>query len=160
MERYLDLRRLCLFAMVGLVTGCATNKPLFDPPAVNLTSVEVSEISLTNQTVQLAFNVSNPNPIPIPVRSVKYSVRLNDQNFVGGETKDNFTVPPRGDESFVISVEFDLLQSATQLGSLVRSGVRDNLHYEFYGDLRVDLPMAPSMQFSDRGTIMVQSEIF
>ena len=160
MECCFDLRRMSLLIVMGLITGCAANGPLFDPPAVNLTSVEVSEVSLSNQTVELAFNVSNPNSIPIPVRSVKYSVRLNNQNFIGGETRDNFTVPPRGEESFVISVEFDLLQSASQLTSLVRSGVKDNLHYEFYGDLRVDLPMAPSMQFSDRGTIMVQSEIF
>ena len=130
------------------------------PPAVDLTHVEVSEVTLASQTFLLGFNVSNPNPFPLPVRSVRYRVRLNDHNFAGGETQSNFTIPAGGDESFVISVDLDLLQSGARLTSIIRSGVRNDLNYQLDGDLAIDIPMSPSVRFSSSGTVMVQSEVF
>lgn len=148
-----------LLALAQL-SACANQGGLLHPPAVNLTSVEVSEMDFDNQTFLLGFNVSNPNPIPLPIRSVEYRVRLNDQNFAGGETQSDFTIPAGGDEDFVISVDLDLLRSGAQLTSIIRSGVKDNLNYEVHGNLGVDLPMEPVLSFSNTGTIMVQSELF
>ena len=154
------VKRLTALTLAGALAACASNNSLLTPPAVDLTSVEVSAMTFTNQTFLLGFNVSNPNPVPLPVRSVKYRVFLNDENFAGGETLGNFTVPARGDEDFVISVDLNLLQSGAQLTSIIRSGVKDNVNYEVHGDLAVDLPLAPTLSFSNAGTIMVQSELF
>ena len=140
--------------------GCAGTGSLVRSPTVDLTHVEVSRMSFTNQTFLLGFNVTNPNPFPIPVKSVRYRVRLNDQNFAGGETQSRFTVPADSDESFVISVDLDLLQSGAQLTSIIRSGVRENVDYELYGDFNVDIPLTPSLKFSNTGTIMLKSELF
>ena len=149
-----------LTAVLVTMTACGSSGGLLRPPAVNLTSVEVSEMTFDNQTFLLGLNVSNPNPIPLPVRSVSYHVRLNNQNFAGGETQSNFTIPAGGDENIVISVDLDLLQSGAQLTSIIRSGVKDNLNYELDGNLGVDLPTEPELSFSQSGTIMVQSELF
>lgn len=129
-------------------------------PDVDLTSVKMSEMSLRNQTFLLGFSVSNPNPFPLPVRAVRYRVRLNDHKFAGGETQGNFTVPAGGDETFIISVDLDLLQSGARLTSIIRSGVQNDLDYQVDGDLAIDIPMSPSVQFSSSGTIMVQSDMF
>lgn len=147
-------------SVFAFLAGCASSGSLLHPPAVNLTSVEVSEMTFDNQTFLLGFNVSNPNPVPLPVRSLEYNVRLNDQNFAGGEAESSFTVPAGGDEDIVISVDLDLLRSGAQLTSIIRSGVKDNLNYELNGRLGVDLPTEPALNFSDTGTIMVQSELF
>lgn len=152
--------RLTLLLISTGLYACAGSASLVQTPVVELTSVEMSRMTFTNQTFLLGFSVSNPNPFPVPVRSVRYRVRLNDQNFAGGETAGDFTVPAGGDGSFVISVDLDLLQSGAQLASIVRSGVRDNINYELYGDLSIDIPTSPTLRFSNSGTIMVQSELF
>lgn len=142
------------------LVGCAGGGSLVRSPAVDLTTVEVSRMTYSNQTFLLGFNVSNPNSFPIPVKAVRYRIRLDDQNFAGGETRSSFTVPAGGDERFVISVDIDLLQSGAQIMSIIRSGVKDNVDYELHGNLDVDLPFTPSLKFTSSGTIMVQSELF
>ena len=148
-----------LLTSVGMC-ACAGSTSMLKTPAVELTSVEMSRMSFTNQTFLLGFNVHNPNPFPVPVRSVRYRVRLNNENFAGGETASDFTIPAGGHEDFVISVDLDLLQSGAQLTSIIRSGVHDNLDYEIYGDLSIGIPTSPTLRFSNSGTIMVQSELF
>lgn len=159
MEPRVLSRCAVILTALGL-QSCAGSGALLRAPAVDLTRVEVREVSLASQTFLLGFNVSNPNPIPLPVKSVRYRVRLNDQNFAGGETQSNFTIPAGGDGSFIISVDIDLLRSGAQLASILRSGVQDDVDYELYGDLALDIPTSPSLGFSSSGTIMVQSELF
>lgn len=154
--RTLKTAVICVASLV--LSACASQRNLLQSPAVDLTSVQVSEISFSQQTFLLGLSVSNPNPVPLPVRSVQYQVRINDQNFAGGEAVSEFTVPARGNEDIVISVNLDLLRSSAQLSSLIRSGVRDNLDYELNGNIGIDLPMAPTLDFSNSGTIIVQAD--
>ena len=160
MNGFSAVRHIAILLFVAGVAGCAGSSGLVDQPDVDLTSVKMSELSLRNQTFLLGFNVRNPNPFPLPVRSIRYRIRLNDHNFAGGVTQGNFTIPAGGDESFVISVDLDLLQSGARLTSIIRSGVRNDLDYQLDGDLAIDIPMSPSVRFSSSGTVMVQSEVF
>lgn len=146
--------------LCAAISGCATGGSLVQSPSVDLTSVEVSDMSFTRQTFLLGFSVKNPNPFSIPVKAVSYRVRLNNENFAAGETQSNFTVPASGDGDFVISVDLDLLKSGAQLTSIVRSGMNDRVDYEVFGDLAVDIPLVPTLRFSNSGTILVQSKLF
>ena len=151
----------CTLLLLCVATGgCATGGSLVQSPSVDLTSVEVSDMNFTQQTFLLGFSVNNPNPFPIPVKAVSYRVRLNNENFAGGETQSDFTVPASGDGDFVISVDLDLLKSGAMLTSIVRSGMNDRVDYEVFGDLAVDIPLVPSLRFSNSGTIVVQSKLF
>jgi LEA14-like dessication related protein len=144
--------------MATLVTGgCASSGSLVRQPAVELASVEVTDMDFAKQTFLLGFTVYNPNPFPLPVQGVRYKVRLNDQNFAGGETAGRFTIPADGNGNFAISVDLDLMRSGAQLTSLLRSGLKDDLRYELHGDLDIDIPMTPSLRFSSSGTIAVQA---
>ena len=149
-----------LVAVAALGLGGCGGDALVRAPDVDLTRVEMSEMNVASQTFLLGFNVNNPNPFPLPVRAVRYKVRLNDQNFAGGETQGNFTIPASGDGSFVISVDLDLLQSGARLASILRSGLHDQIDYELNGNLDVDIPLVPSIRFANTGTIMVHSELF
>ena len=153
--------RRCILVLAALgMHGCAGSDALVRAPTVDLTRVEVSDMSFASQTFLLGFSVNNPNPFPLPVKGVRYRIRLNDQNFAGGETQSSFTIPADGDGNFVISVDLDLLRSGAQLTSIIRSGIRDDVDYELYGSLAIDVPTSPLLNFSSSGTIMVQSELF
>lgn len=145
----------CLF-----LAACAGTGMRVEAPSVSLQSIRLEEVDLSRQRFVLGFAVQNPNAFPLPIRAVRYNVMLDDQRFVGGETASEFTIPSRGDGSFSISVETDLLRMGTQLANLLRNATRESVDYELAGDLAVDLPFAPPLAFSQRGTIMVQSRLY
>lgn len=139
------------------LAGCAATESMIHSPDVDLTHVRVAELGFSNQSFELGFDVYNPNPFPLPVRGIRYTVHLNDHRFAGGETNGALTVPAAGDGSFVIEVDLDLLRSGADVSSILRSGMRENVDYELFGALELDLPTTPSLGFSSRGTILVQN---
>ncbi len=145
--------KVSLAAACVVLTGCASLEERFEQPSVELTSVEVVRMSLSGQTVKLGFRVHNPNPLPLPVKAVRYRVRLNDQEFAGGETDGRFSVPAGGEGSFAISVNLDLMRSGPQLAMLLQNGSSENLRYELQGDLSLDVPTSPTLRFREEGAI-------
>ncbi len=126
-----------LFAVVFL-SACASTGTVIESPRVNLTGVELTSANFQRQTFLLRFDVSNPNPFPLPVKAVEYRVDFDDEKFADGKTQGSFTVPARGDDSFAISVELNFLSSAKHLASLFQGGFRNNISYELKGSLAVD----------------------
>jgi LEA14-like dessication related protein len=100
--------------------------------------------------------VSNPNVFPLPIEAVKYRVMFDGESFAGGETRAAFTIPGEGDGEFVVSVELDILNRATQITSLLQGGMPDNVTYSVDGSLSVDIPFTRPLSFSSNGVINVQ----
>ena len=92
MNGFSAVRCIVVLLFAAGVSGCAGSSGMVGQPDVDLTSVKMSEIGLRNQTFLLGFSVSNPNPFPLPVRAVRYRVRLNDHKFAGGETQLSVTI--------------------------------------------------------------------
>ena len=141
-----------LFAAVSL-SACAGTGILVDSPGVELTGVELTSASFHRQTFLMSFDVSNPNPFPLPVKAVDYRVDFDDRKFAGGKTQGNFTVPARGNNSFAISVDLDILSSASHLKSLISGEFRENISYELRGNFAVDIPLVKPIPFSNSGVI-------
>jgi len=141
------------------VAGCATTlENLVESPTVTLSDVKVMGLGFNNQTFLLSFDVSNPNPFSLPVKSVSYGVKLDGHRFASGETASQFSVPASGDGKFAISVDLDLLQTAPQLLSVVRDSVRSDVAYELEGQLAVDIPFAPPVSYHNTGSIRLRSD--
>lgn len=144
-------------AMCGMLSACATGpEALVARPNVDLTSVQVENVSFTGQTFLLGFEVDNPNAFPLPVKAVKYRVMFDDERFAGGETLAAFTIPANGRDDFKLKVEIDVLNSASQITSLLKGGMPDHVKYRVEGSLTVDIPFARPLPFSSSGTIQVR----
>lgn len=136
------------------LTGCATTmENLVKSPTVELRSVQVLGLGFNGQTFLLSFDINNPNPFPMPVSSVSYGLKLDGQRFATGETPSEFSVPASSNGQFAISVDLNLLQTAPQLLSIVRQGVRKDVAYELEGRLTVDIPLAPVVSYRNSGFI-------
>lgn len=145
-------------ALIGMLSGCATGtEALVSTPAVDLKSVEMERVGFTGQTFLLGFEVDNPNAFPLPVKAVKYRVMFDDERFAGGETRAAFTVPAKGTDQFILSVELDLINSATEVMSLLKGGMPEHVKYRVEGSLTVDIPFARPVPFSSSGTIQVRN---
>ncbi len=155
MTRRMFSRLVVVLAAASALSSCAGTGTLIDPPSVSLVSVKLADVSLSRQTFLLGFDVTNPNPFPLPIQAVEYRVILDKEKFAGGATDGSFTVPARGHDDFTISVDLDMLSSAAQLSSLLRGGMREAVSYELQGSLTVDIPFTKPLPFSSTGVIDV-----
>ncbi len=160
LERVNDAKRFravyLVCALLLYLSGCANTGPVIQSPAVVLQGIELQDFDFRQQKFRLHFNVDNPNPFPLPISSVRYKVFLERMQFAGGETGGSFTVPANGATEFDVSVELDLMRSATNLATLLRTGASRPLAYELQGSLAVKIPFTKPLTFTREGTIVVQ----
>ena len=147
-------------AAIAVMSACAGTSALISAPEVSLTSIEMTSADFNRQTFLLGFDISNPNPFPLPVRSVRYRVRLGEQQFASGETRGNFTVPSDGNGQFMISVQLNLLKTTSNLSTFIRTGSSRNIDYELSGSFAVDIPFAKPLKFRSGGSIEMQAGRF
>lgn len=151
--------RVCASAMLAafVLSSCASTGNVIRTPTVRLSNVQITSLDLSAQTFLLGFDVSNPNPFPLPISAVSYDVELDGLRFATGRTKGGFSVPADGDGEFAISVELNLLRSAPQLLYIVRDGVKNEIPYELNGELGVDIPLTKPVSFATKGEIRLQA---
>jgi LEA14-like dessication related protein len=142
-----------LLLATTLLSACASTGDLVSAPDVSLRNVQLTDVELSRQTFLLSFDVSNPNPFPLPISTVSYGVELDSQRFASGQTRGGFTVPASGDGEFAISVELNLLKTAPQLLYIVRDGEKRDIAYELKGQLGVDIPLVKPMDFESSGAV-------
>ena len=152
------LRKIGLGAVASFAAGCAGTSINVEKPGVSLDNVEVADIDMDRQTFVLDFDVVNPNPFPLPIRSVSYGVDLDGFRFASGETTGAFTVPANGDSHFEITVDVDLMRTAPQLMFIVRDGVYREIPYALEGRFAIDVPFANPGSFRNTGSIRLDTE--
>ena len=146
-------RAAALAATAVMLSACASVQTYVESPHVTLNRVEVQKVDFDGQTVLLGFDVTNPNPFPLPVQSLRYGLELDGYRFASGETVGDFTVPAQSDTAFAISVELDLLKTAPKLIHVVRQGAHRDIPYELKGEFDVDVPFVAPVPFAHSGTI-------
>jgi LEA14-like dessication related protein len=140
-----------------LLSACASLENIVSAPQVSLRNVHVENIGFSSQTFILAFDVTNPNAFPLPIKSINYGVMLDGHRFASGEAASEFTVPARGDGEFAISVNLDLLQTAPELLFVVRDATRRDIPYSLEGRLGIDIPYTKPIKFENTGLIRLQA---
>jgi LEA14-like dessication related protein len=146
-----------MLAILCLLTACASTGDLISTPGVSLRNVEITDIDFTSQTFLLRFDVTNPNPFPLPISTVSYAVELEGYRFASGSTAGGFTVPSSGDAEFAISVELNLMKTVPQLLFIVRDSVRRDIPYTLSGKFGLDIPLTEPVRFETSGAIRMQS---
>lgn len=149
-----------LATMTVLLSACASLESIVSAPSVSLRNVHVQEVGFDKQTFLLAFDVTNPNPFPLPIKSVSYGVRLDGHHFAGGEAASAFTVPAGSDGEFAISVDLNLLKTAPELLFIVRDAARRDIPYSLEGTLGIDIPYTKPIRFASDGEIRLQAAAY
>lgn len=158
-------RTACTFtglivAVSGLGACASLPDSVISKPRVELRDVQLMGLGFKNQTFLLSFDISNPNPFPLPVNHITYGVRLDGHRFASGKTPSEVSVPASGETQFAISVELDLLTTAPKLLSIVSDGSRSEIPYELEGQLGIDIPLAPPVSYRTDGAIRLNSSAY
>lgn len=150
-----------LLALAALqLSACASIEEFVSAPEVRLTNVEMQDLDYDGQTFLLSFDVSNPNPYPLPVNQVAYEVRLDGMRFASGEATCELTIPAKGDGKIALKVDLDLLRTAPDLLFVVRDATRRDIPYALDGSLAFDIPHTKSVRFSNEGAIRLTAGAF
>lgn len=146
-------RVLGMTALAALLASCAGMEPMIAAPGVSLRNVQVTDLDYKAQTFLLGFDITNPNPFPLPISHVSYGIKLDGQHFAGGSAPSAFTVAAQSDAEFSISVELNLLRTAPQLLHTVHDAVTRDIPYSLQGEIGVDIPFAKPLAFETTGEI-------
>ena len=142
---------------VGALSACATLESGIDTPQVSLRDVAVDSLDMKRQTFVLNFDVTNPNPFPLPISRVRYGVELDGHRFASGEAECALVVPAQSDGQFEVTVDLDLLTTAPKLLFIVRDAARRDIPYALTGRLGLNIPMSPAVPFAHEGSIRLQA---
>ena len=143
-------------ALICLSTGCASTGDLMSAPDVSLRNVEATGLGFSEQSFVLEFDVSNPNPFPLPVESISYGVELDGYRFATGSTLASIEIPASGSTEFAISVDVDLMRTAPQLLYIVRDSLKRDIPYELSGEFGLDIPLVESVRFRTTGAVRMR----
>ncbi|MDJ0938326.1 MAG: LEA type 2 family protein [Woeseiaceae bacterium] len=147
-----------MMLVMGWLSGCATvTESVVSAPDVSLRNVHVARLDLSAQTFVLSFDVTNPNPFPLPVNMIDYGVKLDGRRFASGETDCKIMVPAGSDSEIAISVDLNLLKTDPELLFIVRDAARGDIPYTLEGRMGVDLPATRPMRFEHEGLIRLQA---
>lgn len=149
-----------ILPLLFMLASCAGLEEVVAPPGVSLRNVEVTRLALTGQTFLLGFDVTNPNPFPLPVDAIRYDVRLDGHRFASGHTPTAFSVPARSDSEFAIEVELDLIRTTPALLYLIKDGTETDIPYELSGEFGIDLPYVKPVAFRAAGEIRLAAGSF
>ena len=116
-----------LAIVVALLGGCAT--PL-QKPEVSLAGVELVGIGLVEQRLLLKLNVSNPNDVDLPIKSLRFDLDLDGQPFASGVTEQPVTIARHAEAQLDVKVVSRLGDVLKQLRAARQNG---KLAYRVHG---------------------------
>ncbi len=117
-----------------LLAGCAGALKRPEPPIVTVADIRMGESGLMEQRFLVTLRLQNPNDFALPLRGLRYDLKLNGQDFARGVSPAAVTVPPYGEQTLQVTVTSNLLSLFRQLKSLSGGGP---LRYSLAGSIGV-----------------------
>lgn len=123
-------RQIWRWPLLIILTGCAGMPLQPQAPTVSLTGFEPVQLGLAEQRFRVRLQLHNPNSFALPIHSIDYVLRLNDQPFAQGSSAQPVTVPALGDSSLELLVSGNL---GGVLGPALALGAGQPLRYDLSG---------------------------
>lgn len=123
---------------MGLLTivlcGCTTLQQLIDKPDVEFRGMSLASASLFEATPVFRFELNNPNPMGLLIRSVTYNLKINDKKFVRGVSDQNVLIKAANSGILELPLTFDYLDVFESIASFRQS---DTVSYELAGSIGI-----------------------
>lgn len=148
----LAVQAVVLTAILFL-SGCAgfSWQDQLQEPRVSLSSIEILEVSGGSVRFALNLRVENPNPLPIPVQGMSYSLRLNDHLVASGLASSIGDISAYGESPVRLEAGTNLLGMLGLMQSLL-SDQTTELNYDLQSS--IDLRgFSRSFAWSERGVV-------
>ena len=138
-DRTLPASRLPLPVWVVVVCGCATVGRLsFSEPTIRLTQITVTGYGLSGGTLDLVFDVHNPNTYRLRSTRVEVGLDLDGRHFADALLESPLDLSPMTHSQVVVPVRFQWMDVGIGAKALLR---RQAIAYALTGAVLVNTPL-------------------
>ena len=124
-----------LFGLAAVIAGCAGFGPGREPPTVSVQSFRaVPGPGAGLPAFEIGLIVLNPNPEPLRLQGVAYSIRLDGQPLLDGVSNELPVIEGYGQGTVTLNAAVNVLGGIRLINSLMRSP-RQTFDYEFAAKL-------------------------
>jgi LEA14-like dessication related protein len=137
-------RLLLVLATLGLVTvtGCASLQRLaknaFQKPRLTFKSARLADASLADATVDLVYQIENPNPLGLNLASVDYAFFVEGKQVVAGTPKKGLNIPAKGRSELVFPANVRFADIAPVVTTFL---TKDKASYRAQGSVGIKTPI-------------------
>lgn len=134
-----------------LLAGCATLNPDYEEPTVTLTSFRALPSDGMAPVFEVGLRIINPNPQPLSLEGIVYTISLEGREVVKGVGKDFPVIEGYSQEDVLLTASVQLLSGLRLIGDLARAE-NPSMRYEF--EAKLDLTgLYPSIRVTEEGDL-------
>lgn len=150
------LRRLTPLSVLSiLLGGCVGMGPGYDTPSVTLSSFKSLPSASGLPAFEIGLRVINPNPEPLELRGVAYTISLDGHELIKGVGNELPIVDGYGEGEFKLTAAANLFGGIRLITDLMRNQ-RDTFTYEFEAKLDIGA-FRPAIRISESDEIALRS---
>jgi LEA14-like dessication related protein len=136
-------RPFLLVATLSLVlfTGCASLQKLlksaFKPPRLTFKTARLAKASLADATVDVVYQLDNPNPLGLSLASIDYAFFVEDKQVVAGTPPKGLNIAAKGKSELVFPANVKFSDIAPVVTTFL---TKDAARYKVQGSVGIQTP--------------------
>lgn len=131
-----------LFVLLALsvvtLSGCATLKKLFKKPAVTFKTARLSSASLSDATVDVVYEVRNPNTFGLSLAKVDYAFFVEGKQVVAGSPRKGLQLKARDSSELVFPANVKFADIVPVVETFL---TKDQATFRVQGSVGIDTPI-------------------
>jgi LEA14-like dessication related protein len=137
-------RSLFLLATLGLslLAGCASlqrmAKNAFQKPRLTFKTARLQQASLADATVDLVYQLENPNPLGLNLASIDYAFFVEGKQVVAGTPPKGLSIAARGKSDLVFPANVKFADIAPVVQTFL---TKDSAQYKAQGSIGIQTPL-------------------
>ena len=142
-------KTIIILLAFSLLSACTTLNPDYEEPTVIMTAFRAVPTEGAMPSFEVGLRIINPNPTPLDLQGVVYSISLQGHELVKGVGKGYPQIEGYSEGNITLSASANLLRGIQFLAGMVKSPDKQ-LEYEFEAKLDVG-GIFPSLKVSETG---------
>lgn len=144
------LKNLCKAAiylvMASVSTACSVLDQYVQKPTVQFEDVQYRSVSLQQGMLDSRIQISNPNAFTIPVRSILYSLKLNERELVNSSLAFDKSIPANGSIKLQVPIHFKYAEVLNGISSIIQNR---NIKFQLAGEVDFGVIQIPFSRTGD-----------
>ncbi len=142
----MKLKAFLIILLLSSVVSCSMLS--LKDPQVNVTNVDVANVSPQDLTLNLKLKIDNPNGIPINLDKVNYALKFAGKQVTEGTVDQKVSIPAKGAGEVVVPLKFEFKMLDSVLSGLLNNSMKKD--YELNGSAQLGILSIP---FNKKGEV-------
>lgn len=138
---------ICLF-----LASCASMQPKLEQPVVKVAGLQLLPAQGFTQPIEVNLLISNPNDRDLSLRGISYSIGIENFDVLSGVSNELPTLTAYKETPVKVVVSANVLQLVRLLEHFSRTGVREEVNYNFSAKLDFSAWL-PALRVNEKGAI-------